>query len=71
MHPWLAGAQYRTTAVVLRVSFDLVNRTALSCIYILLYVPFLSMHSVVRRCREKERGDTVGGREEERKKGEE
>lgn len=47
MHPWLAGAQYRSTAVVLRVSFDLVNRTALSCIYILLYVPFLSMHSVV------------------------
>lgn len=53
MHPWLAGAQYRSTAVVLRVSFDLVNRTALSCIYILLYVPFLSMHSVVHAVEKK------------------
>lgn len=68
MHPWLAGAQYRTTAVVL--VYRLISLIGPHCppSTYSSTCPFLSMHFVVYG-REKERGNVVGirRREKERK----
>lgn len=70
MHPWLAGAQYRTTAVVLVYRLiSLIGPHCPASTYSST-CPFLSMHFVVHG-REKERGNVVGmrRREKERKRG--
>lgn len=61
MHPWLAEAVPDHGGRP-RVSFDLVNRTALSCIYILLYVPFSQY--ALRCARSRKRENAVGMRKE-------
>ncbi|TGZ51876.1 Uncharacterized protein DBV15_10009 [Temnothorax longispinosus] len=67
MHPWLAGAQYRTTAVVLVYRLiSLIGPHCPASTYSST-CPFLSMHFVVHG-REKERGNVVGMRKRERER---
>lgn len=66
MHPWLAGAQYRTTAVVL--VYRLISLIGPHCpASTYSTCSSLSMHLVVHR--EKRDGGNVGGGGEERRKG--
>ncbi|KYN16989.1 hypothetical protein ALC57_10761 [Trachymyrmex cornetzi] len=65
MHPWLAGAQYRTTAVVL--VYRLISLIGPHCPASTYFstCPSLSMHFVVHS-REKERGNVGGVRRREK-----
>lgn len=67
MHPWLAGAQYRTTAVVLM--YRLISLIGPHCPGIYILYVFLSQYALGWCAveRKKDRGGNVGGGEGERK----